>query len=320
VLVSQPIRGWLAPAAHALPAAPAATQAATVTPVLTPCPMATPEPLWVQPVTSPTSALTQTIEIYAGNALTITVDSEAGRATKAGGSNWPARITINLLPDTTHHLTVKSYIARGVVNGCVYGGYTLQTTFDRYGKPLTIEQGGAATATPTASPTATPAASVTPMPSVTAWPCPMATPEPLWVQPVQSPTSALTQTIEIYAGRALTVTVDSEAGRATKAGGATWPARVTINLLPNTTHHLTVKSSIARTVVNGCAYGGYTLQTTFDRYGKPLTIEQGGAAPPTPTGTAAPTPTHGSPTATAAATETGPGSDRSPLHLPLLLR
>jgi hypothetical protein len=326
LLLSQLIRGWLAPHVQALanPApgnvvaenttaddvAPASggrlttpTPPPTVTPVPTitpgPCPVATAEPLWVQPVTSPTGLLTQTITIYAGRALTVTVSSESGVFTQTVGSTWPARITIDLLPQTTHHLTVKSSVARSVVNGCVYGGYTLQTTRDSAGNPLTIVQTELAPTTPTITPLPT----VTPDPTVT--PCPMATPEPLWVDPVVSPTGLLTQTIVIYAGGALTVTVSSESGVFTQTVGSTWPARITIDLLPQTAHHLTVESHIPRRVVNGCAFGGYSLRATSDRNGNPLTIVQSAGATPTPAGT----------TPTVPATQ-----NERELYLPLLRR
>jgi hypothetical protein len=48
-----------------------------------------------------------------------------------------------LLPQITHHLTVQSYVARTVANGCVYGGYSVQTTRDHDGNLLTIVQDGA---------------------------------------------------------------------------------------------------------------------------------------------------------------------------------
>lgn len=36
-------------------------------PTVTQCPTATPEPLWVEPVTSPTSLRSQVITVYLGN-------------------------------------------------------------------------------------------------------------------------------------------------------------------------------------------------------------------------------------------------------------
>jgi hypothetical protein len=103
----------------------------------------------------------------------------------------------------------------------------------------------------------------------------------------------------------MTVTVSSESGVFAQTAGSTWPARITIDLLPQTAHHLTVESHIPRRVVNGCAVGGYTLQTTRDRDGNLLTIVQSGGATPTPIG----------PTPTVPATQ-----NERELYLPLLRR
>jgi hypothetical protein len=306
LLLAQLIRGWLAPPVQA--ADPAGANGVLTTPTLPPtmtpaptmtpgqCPVATAEPLWVESVLSPTTLLTQTIAVHAGIAMTVTVSSEAGVVTGTAplaGQRWT--IPIQLLPNTTHHLTVESWIPRTVTFGCVYGGYTLRTTTDVNGAPLTIVQTEVAPATPT----------ITPMPTVTPGPCPVATPEPLRVEPVVSPTGLLTQTITIYAGGALTVTVSSDSGVFTQTMGSTWPARITIDLLPQTAHHLTVQSQIPRRVVNGCVYGGYSLQTTRDRNGNLLTIVQDGAATPTALG----------PTPTLPATQ-----NQRELYLPLLRR
>ncbi len=285
LLVAQTLQARLAPPIHAqavkapeltATVTPSNTPAPTTSPTVTQCPVATQEPLWVDPVLSPTNLLTQTITIYAGRALTVTVSSEAGVVIQTVGSTWPARITIDLLPETAHHLTVKAEIVRTVVNGCAYGGYSLQTTRDRYGSLLTIVQSGSATVTPTVTPSSTP----------TAYPCPTGTPVPLWVDPVISPTNLLTQTITIYAGSALTVTVSSAAGSVMQTSGSTWPARITIDLLPQTTHHLTVKADIPPIIVGNCVSGNYSLSTTHDRQGNPLTIVQGASATVTPTPTA----------------------------------
>lgn len=145
-----------------------------------------------------------------------------------------------------------------------------------------------ATATRTASPSATasPTTTLTPSPTPTpsawlylplihklqfgfCWPPPTA--EPFWVDPVISPTSAFTQTVTVHLGRGRTVTVTSEAGTARINGffGVSNPARVTINLLPNTVHHLKVIGRVE--YAPGCFYG---LSTTQDRYGHPLVIVQ----------------------------------------------
>jgi hypothetical protein len=49
---------------------------------------------------------------------------------------------------------VSAYVRSVTIGGCTYPGYTLTTTNDRYGAPLTIVQSDG-TATPTHTPTAT---------------------------------------------------------------------------------------------------------------------------------------------------------------------
>lgn len=122
------------------------------TPSLTPtrCPMATPEPLWVEPVISPTGLLTQTITVRIGNGEAVTVTAESGVFTATGSFGVygaPALVPIDLLPDLTHHLQVQARVRTVYQWGCKYGGYTLSTSWDRYGAPLVIEQ-VRATATP----------------------------------------------------------------------------------------------------------------------------------------------------------------------------
>lgn len=126
----------------------AATTPTPVTP--TPCPPATPEPLWVEPLTSPTSASSQVIVVHNSNFDWIEVTSESGtfRADEAD------RVVISLLPDTIHHLEVTVHV-RKITNpsGCMYGNYSLRTTRDRHGGPLTIaQQRDGPTPTPTPTP------------------------------------------------------------------------------------------------------------------------------------------------------------------------
>jgi hypothetical protein len=108
-------------------------------------PPPTPEPLWVDPVTSPTTLLTQTVTVYLGRGRAITVASESGAASITGtfSAYVPASVTIPLLPDVTHHLTVESLVE--YAPGCFY---TLSTWQDRYYNPLIIVQ--QSTLTPTA--------------------------------------------------------------------------------------------------------------------------------------------------------------------------
>ena len=126
-------------------------QAGTLTPTPTPtasptptrCPSTTPEPLWVEPVISPTNLLTQTITVRIGNGEAVTVTAESGVFTATGSFNAygnPARVTVDLLAGVTHNLEVRARVRKIEQAGCIYGGYTLYTTRDRYGQPLVIEQ------------------------------------------------------------------------------------------------------------------------------------------------------------------------------------
>lgn len=115
----------------------------TVTPTATICPQATPEPLWVDPLSSPTNVLTQTVTVYLGSGEAVTVTTESGLFSVSGdfdATTNPAQVEISLLPNTTHNLTVSGRVKEGSTNGCVYGGYTLSTPLDRTGQPLTIIQ------------------------------------------------------------------------------------------------------------------------------------------------------------------------------------
>ncbi|MEZ4539685.1 MAG: hypothetical protein R3C43_06840 [Chloroflexota bacterium] len=105
----------------------------------TPCPLATPEFFVVEPVTSPTDQLSQTILVDLGNGEAITITTESGTFT-APFDAFPKEIEIALLPNTTHNLTVEGKVREVVQGNCSYGGYTLTTTRDRYGEPLVIEQ------------------------------------------------------------------------------------------------------------------------------------------------------------------------------------
>ena len=137
----------------------ASTPTRTPTPTPTFCPQATPEPLQVEPVTSPTNQTSQVITVRIGNGDSVTVTGESGSFTVTGNfsiSN-PALVTVPLLANTTHHLTVSAHVKSiAGPNGCAYGNYTLTTTNDRLGAPLTIVQStGTSTQTPTITPTPT---------------------------------------------------------------------------------------------------------------------------------------------------------------------
>jgi WD40 repeat protein len=74
-----------------------------------------------------------------GNTEIVTITAESGIFTGAGS---PAQVEVVLLPDTTHHLHVTAQVKEITrSDGCVYGGYTLQTRRDGEGMPLVIQQG-----------------------------------------------------------------------------------------------------------------------------------------------------------------------------------
>ena len=110
-------------------------------PVLTSqlCPQATPELLWVEPLTSPTDERFYPVTVHMGNCEAVTVTVESGVFT---GGCYPAEVTVDLEPDSVHHLEVVALVREITqANGCVYGGYTLTTRRDRDSNPLIIVQG-----------------------------------------------------------------------------------------------------------------------------------------------------------------------------------
>jgi hypothetical protein len=120
----------------------------TPTPTLSPCLHGTPEPLWVDPVTSPTDQLTQVITVYIGYGEEVTIKTESGTFTVTGGFDYPsnpAKVEISLLPNTVHHLEVTAKVREtlSIYGDCVYGGYILRTVNDRNGNPLMIVHGQA---------------------------------------------------------------------------------------------------------------------------------------------------------------------------------
>ncbi len=107
----------------------------------TACPSATPEPFWVDPVTSPTERLTQTVQVYLGNCEVVTVTAESGVFTATAPCYpAPAPVTVSLRPNTTHHLLASGQVRIVEHGGCIYGDYTLSTGRDRFGQPLIITQ------------------------------------------------------------------------------------------------------------------------------------------------------------------------------------
>jgi hypothetical protein len=116
----------------------------TFTPIFATC-VPTAEFLWVEPVTSPTDQLTQVIAVHIGNGEEVTVVTESGTFTVTSNFDayaTPALVEITLLPNTEHHLEILAMVKLiPVGNGCIYGSYTLKTTIDKQGAPLTIVQG-----------------------------------------------------------------------------------------------------------------------------------------------------------------------------------
>jgi endo-1,4-beta-xylanase len=138
---------------------PSATPSRTNTPTVTTtlCAAATAEPLQVEAVTSPTSQATQVITVRIGNGDSVTVTHEFGTTTVTGNfsSSSPALVTVPLQANSTHHLTVSAHVrSMSGPGGCTYGNYTLTTTVDRFGAPLTIVR-SSGPITPTFTPTFT---------------------------------------------------------------------------------------------------------------------------------------------------------------------
>lgn len=142
-----------------------------------------------------------------------------------------------------------------------------------------IAQNTATVPPPSATWTATRAPTLTPLPSPTAG-CPNpATPEPLWVDPVVSPTNQLSQRISITLGRGREISIAGEAGTVTQQGtfSIAQPVVVEAPLMPNATNHLVVSGKVE--YAPGCFY---TLSTQIDRMGNPLVIVQTSAPNITP--------------------------------------
>jgi hypothetical protein len=125
------------------------TNSAPLAPMITPikaltCATVTPEPLWVDPVKSPTDAFTQVVTVWIGHGECVTVSTKSGTFTSLGdfdADKNPALVTIDLLTNTLHFLSVTGTIRHiSASDGCIYGGYNLYTWYDRYGKPLVIAQ------------------------------------------------------------------------------------------------------------------------------------------------------------------------------------
>ncbi len=167
--------------------------------------------------------------------------------------------------------------------------------------PYTIQAKTASqtTGTPTATPTCLPGTQVAPP----------------RVEPVISPTDQLSQVITATVGATSdSATVTSESGEFTVTGNFTSgsPIQINISLLPDTTHHLTVAVHIKG---GGCLLS-YTVSTTRDKNGNPLTIVQGTGGGPTATPTLTPPPPTNTPTRTPTRTATGPTPTRTRTRTP----
>ncbi|HLO28194.1 MAG TPA: N-6 DNA methylase [Anaerolineales bacterium] len=116
----------------------------SITRSATQCPIPTSELLSVEPVTSPTDRLSQVVAVHIGNGEQVAIITESGTFTVSGNSQSfnPALVELSLLPNTVHHLEVIAKVRKVLGGyGCMYGGYTLRTTRDTQGAPLTIVQG-----------------------------------------------------------------------------------------------------------------------------------------------------------------------------------
>ncbi len=121
-----------------------ATATATTQPAAC-SPVPTPETLAVEPVSSPTTLLTQTLFVRLGNGRQVTVTSEAGEKTFARvfSAVFLSPLPITLLPNVTHHITVTGQVEYQA--GCYY---LLNRKVDKNGAPLTIVQLGRRTFLP----------------------------------------------------------------------------------------------------------------------------------------------------------------------------
>ncbi len=118
---------------------PTITTEATIA-ALSPTPCvgpATPEPLWVNPVTSPTDQLTQDVSVTLGRGREITIASEGGSVSQKGefSTNAPVILRVPLAPNLQNNLIVTGTVEYSP--GCFY---TLQARTDRNGAPLIIVQ------------------------------------------------------------------------------------------------------------------------------------------------------------------------------------
>ncbi len=97
----------------------------------------------VEPVSSPTTLLTQSLQVRLNNSRRVTVTSEAGMTIFTVVLSSTFVSPIPLLPNVTHHVIVTGQVE--YQPGCYY---TRSTTVDKNGAPLTIVQLGRRTFLP----------------------------------------------------------------------------------------------------------------------------------------------------------------------------
>jgi hypothetical protein len=114
------------------------TTASATTRLVACSPVPPPETMSVEPVTSPTTLLTQTLQLRLGNGRRVTVTSEAGTTifSQVFSSAFLSPLLIPLHPNVTHHVMIAGQVEYQV--GC---SYVLTRTVDKNGAPLTIVQG-----------------------------------------------------------------------------------------------------------------------------------------------------------------------------------
>lgn len=112
---------------------------ASPTPTEKLCPQATAEAFSVDPIPAVTDQLSITVHVNLGKMEEITIVTESGSFVSKTDF-----VEIPLLPNTIHHLEVRGKVMQvegtGGLKGCLYGGYTLVTTFGAAGEPLVVEQ------------------------------------------------------------------------------------------------------------------------------------------------------------------------------------
>jgi hypothetical protein len=96
------------------------------------------ETLTIEPVTSPTTLLTQTLRVRLNNGRRVTVTSEAGMTIFTIMSASTFVSPIPLLPNVTHHIVVTGQVE--YQPGCYYT--TQSSTVDKNNAPLKIIQLG----------------------------------------------------------------------------------------------------------------------------------------------------------------------------------